>query len=211
MSELVPAAQLRLQEAVRTAIAREDRTESPRGEWQDRLWYPADEERQDCCENITPTEGNRQALESHCRTQAHVARLFNVPRGELRRAVRLARDLADRAAAGPPLRLHPLASSPGGRADVLFEASRGAHSDALRELRAEARRFESILPRLIDAPEAGQDLLDLLEEAGDGMDRLQLTIEYCRQAEASYGSARAVRDLVFRLFDREDEKEKGGV
>src|SRR5437870_3167554 len=65
MSELTPEAQARLREAVRTAIAREDRTESPRGEWRDRLWYPADDERQDCCENITPTEANRQALESH--------------------------------------------------------------------------------------------------------------------------------------------------
>jgi hypothetical protein len=179
MSELTPEAQARLREAVRTAIVREDRTESPRGEWRDRLWYPADEERQDCCENITPTEGNRQALESHCRTQAHVARLFKVPRGELRRAVKLARDLADLAAAGQPLRLHPLPSSPGGRADVLIEASRGAHSDALQELRAEAQRFESILSRLIAAPDPGlgEDLLELLIEAEDGMERLQLTIE----------------------------------
>jgi hypothetical protein len=206
MGEMTPEAQARLREAVRTAIAREDRTESPRGEWRDRLWYPADEERQDCCENITPTEGNRQALESHCRTQAHVARLFKVPRGELRRAVRLARDVADRAAAGPPLRLHPLASSPGGRANVLLEASRGAHGDALRELRAEARRFESVLSRLIDAPdpEAGEDLLELLSEAGDAMDRLQLTIEYCRQVETTYDSARAIHDLASRLFEQED-------
>ncbi len=202
MSELTPEAQARLREAVRTAIAREDRAESPRGEWRDRLWYPADDERQDCCENITPTEANRQALESHCRTQAHVARLFQVPRGELRRAVRLARE-HEELASRPPVRLHPLPSSRGGRADVLLQASQGAHSDALQELRAEARRFASILSRLIDAPdpEPGENLLELLGEAEDGMERLQLTIEYCRQAETTYDSARAIRDLASRLFD----------
>jgi|GEM_PF-3808357 len=207
MSELTPEAQARLREAVRTAIAREDRTESPRGEWQDRLWYPADDERQDCCENITPTGANRQALESHCRTQAHVARLFQVPRGELRRAVRLARDVEELASSSPPVRLHPLPSSRGGRADVLLQASQGAHSDALQELRAEARRFESILSRLIDAPdpESGENLLELLGEAEDGMERLQLTIEYCRQAETTYGSARAIRDLASRLFEEGED------
>jgi hypothetical protein len=206
MSELTPEAQARLREAVRTAIAREDRTESPRGEWRDRLWYPADDERQDCCENITPTEANRQALESHCRTQAHVARLYKVPRGELRRAVRLARELAERAS-GPPVRLPPLPSSLGGRADVLLQASQGAHSDAVRELRAEARRFASILSRLIDAPdpEPGENLLELLGEAEDGMERLQLTIEYYRQAETTYDSARAIRDLASRLFEEGED------
>jgi hypothetical protein len=206
MSELTPEAQARLREAVRTAIAREDRTESPRGEWRDRLWYPADDERQDCCENITPTEGNRQALESHCRTQAHVARLFKVPRGELRRAVRLARELEE-IDSRPPVRLPPLPSSRGGRADVLLQASQGAHSDALQDLRAEALRFASILSRLIDAPdpEPGEDLLELLIEAEDGMERLQVTIEYCRQAATSYDSARAIRDLISRLSEQGED------
>jgi len=206
MGQRTPDGESRLQEAARTAIAREERTESPRGEWQDRLWYPADGERQDCCAKIKPTEGNRQALESHCRTQAHIARLFDVPLADLRRAVKQARESArgsgDRDRSRPALSLQALAS-PGGRADVLFEASRGAHGDALRELRAEARRFESILPRLIAGPESGEALLELLDEAAAGVDRLHLTIEYCRQAETTYDSARVVRDLVARLFERE--------
>ena len=202
MSQRAPVVESRLQEAARTAIAREERMESPRGEWQDRLWFPADDERQACCENITPTESNRQALESHCRTQAHIAKLFQVPLPELRRAVKLARDSADRGSGGPALSLHTL-GSPGGRADVLFEASRSAHGDALQELRAEAKRFERVLPRLIAAPESGDALLELLEEASTGVDRLHLTIEYCRQAETTYDSARVVRDLVARLFERE--------
>jgi hypothetical protein len=202
MSQQTPDGESRLQEAVRTAIAREERMESPRGEWHDRLWYPADDERQDCCASIKPTESNRQALESHCRTQAHIAKLFQVPLPELRRAVKLARDSADRGPGGPALSLHTL-GSPGGRADVLFEASRSAHGDALQELRAEAKRFERVLPRLIAAPESGDALLELLEEASTGVERLHLTIEYCRQAETTYDSARVVRDLVARLFERE--------
>jgi len=204
MSQRTPDGESRLEEAVRIAITREERMESPRGEWHDRLWYPADDERQTCCEKITPTESNRQALESHCRTQAHIAKLFQVPLPELRRAVKRARD-ADRGPARPArpaLSLHTL-GSPGGRADVLFEASRSAHGDALQELRAEAQRFERVLPRLIAAPESGDALLELLEEASAGVDRLHLTIEYCRQAETTYDSARVVRDLVSRLFERE--------
>lgn len=201
MSQRTPDGESRLQEAARTAIAREERTESPRGEWRDRLWYPADDERQACCESITPTESNRQALESHCRTQAHIAKLFKVPLTELRRAVKQARESGDRAA-GPALGLRSLAS-PGGRADALFEVSRGAHGDALRELRAEARRFEHVLPRLIAAAESGEIAVQLLEEASASIDRLKLTVEYCRQVETTYDSARVVRELVARLFEPE--------
>jgi hypothetical protein len=209
MSQQTPDGESRLQEAARTAIAREERTESPRGEWQDRLWFPAGDERQACCASITPTESNRQALESHCRTQAHIAQLFKVSLPELRRAVKQARDSRDPGprAAGPALGPRSLAST-GSRADILFEASRGAHGDALRELRSEARRFERILPRLILAEETDEVLLDLLDEASVGIERLKLTVEYCRQVETTYDSARAVRDLVSRLFEQQDEETK---
>jgi hypothetical protein len=105
------------------------------------------------------------------------------------------------------VRLPPLPSSRGGRADVLLQASQGAHSDALQDLRAEALRFASILSRLIDAPdpEPGEDLLELLIEAEDGMERLQVTIEYCRQAATSYDSARAIRDLISRLSEQGED------
>ena len=205
MSQATPDEETRLQEAARVFIAREERTESPSGEWQDRLWYPSDEERRECCAGITPTEVNRQALESHCRTQGHVARLFDVPLPDLRRAVK-----QERAAGNArPREIEPSSgprslASTGNRADLLFEASRGAHGDALRELRSEARRFERILPRLIVAEETDDVLLDLLEEASLGIERLKLTVEYCRQVETTYDSARVVRDLVSRLFDQQD-------
>jgi hypothetical protein len=193
-----PDAETRLQKAVRTAVAREERTESPRGEWHERLWYPADGERQACCAPIKPTESNRQALESHCRTQAHIAQLFDVPLPELRRAVRQAR--AEESHAEPLFHRSP--EPHGSPADALFEASRGAHGAALENLREEALRFETVLPRLIEAGET-DDLLELLDDAAMSIDRLKLTVEYCRQVETTYDSARAVRDLVARLYEQE--------
>jgi len=193
-------AEARLQEAARVAIAREDRAESPRGEWRDRLWYPAADERQACCANITPTEVNRQALESHCRTRAHVAQLFDVPLLELRRAVKRAREAGDQPSRqGQRFRL---LSSPGGPAETLYEVSRGVHGAALRELGDEARRFAGILPRLISAAETGEGVPESLESATASIDRLRLTLEYCRQVEATYDAARAVRETVAALLDQ---------
>jgi hypothetical protein len=189
----------RLQEAVRVAIAREERTESPLGEWRERLWYPAAEERRACCENIEPTSANRQALESHCRTQAHVAQRFDVPLPELRRAVKQTREAALNRA-GQSARPRPFAF-PGGRAEALFEVSRGAHGEARQELRDQARSFELILPRLIAAAEAEAGFLQLLDEATVSLERLKLTLEYCRKVEENFDSARSVREMVARLFD----------
>ena len=93
--------EVHLQEAARVAIAREQRAESPQGEWRARLWYPTPEERRACCEAIKPTAANRQALESHCRTQAHVARLYGVVLPELRRAVKQLRKAGVGQPAGP--------------------------------------------------------------------------------------------------------------
>lgn len=194
----------RLDKAARVAVAREERLESPRGEWRDRLWYPAPEERRGCCEPITPTEANRQALESHCRTQAHVAQLFDVPLADLRRTAKRAREAGARAAGQrPPLR--PSAS--GGRAETLYEMSRGVHGDALRDLRNEARSFERILPRLIAATDTEEGFLTLLDEAAMSIDRLRLTVEYCRKVEATFDAARSVREMVTRLFEDKKQRE----
>jgi hypothetical protein len=188
-----------LEEAACVAIAREERAESPRGEWRERLWYPADDERRSCCETITPTDSNRQALESHCRTQGHVAHLFDVPLRELRRAVKRAREAPERALA-PRLRG---ISSPGGRADALFAVSSGAQSDALLELRAEARSFQSLLPRLVTAGETAEDLPELLDEAAESIERLSLAVEYCRRIDATVDAVQSVRDLVTRFLEQE--------
>jgi hypothetical protein len=181
-------------------IAREERSESPRGEWRGRLWYPEDGERQPCCAAIQPTEANRQALESHCRTQAHVAHLFGVPLPALRRAVKSAREAMGRAA-GPAFGLRSLAS-PASRADVLVEVSRSAQGDALLELRAEARSFQTVLPRLITAGEDDEELPELLEEAAARLNRLHLAVEYCQKVDETFDAAQAVRDLVARFHEQ---------
>jgi len=95
----------RLHQAVAVALARELRKEHPEGDWQDGLWYPSPEERRSCCEKLAPSPGNKQALESHCRSKAHIANLFDVPVPDLKRAVlsaRRERALAPALVAGRP-------------------------------------------------------------------------------------------------------------
>jgi hypothetical protein len=190
-------AEARLEEAVRVAMGREDRTLAPQGEWRDRLWYPAPEERRPCCEGILPTAANRQALESHCRTQAHVARLFDVPACDLRRIVKQTRAAALRQTSAHRRTF----ALPGGRAEALFEMSRGAQGEALQQLRDQARKFEPILPRLIAAADTDAGFLQLLDEAAMSLERLKLTVEYCRKVEETFDSARSVREMVARLID----------
>jgi hypothetical protein len=188
----------RLDKAARVAVAREERLESPRGEWRDRLWYPAPEERRGCCEHITPTEANRQALdESHCRTQAHVAHLFDVSLSNLRHAVKRARQAAGTAArTGRPL------LSPGGLAEALCEASRAAWGEARETLRAEGKCLLEILPRLLAALEAEIDLEEILDQTSASVDRLRLTLDFCRQVEATVVGARTVHELTSRLLEK---------
>ena len=52
-------------------------------------WYPADDERQDCCDGIrAPSKCWPYTLLRHCRTQLHVATLCGVDRKALARAAR---------------------------------------------------------------------------------------------------------------------------
>ena len=72
-------------------FARVARKSHPAGDWQDGLWEPAPQEVRPCCAAIRPSTANRQALESHCRSQAHVAALFEVPLPDLKAAVKAER------------------------------------------------------------------------------------------------------------------------
>ncbi len=94
VAELSKPERLRL--AIEEFYGRSQRQRHPQGEWLDGLWFPSELERRSCCEEIQPTVRNRQALEGHCRTQAHVAALFEIRIGELKAAVR-----ADRKAGSP--------------------------------------------------------------------------------------------------------------
>jgi len=69
----------RLRLAIEEFYARSTRRSHPEGGWRNSLWYPSAAERQTCCEGIEPSIENRQALESHCRTQGHVAVRYGLP------------------------------------------------------------------------------------------------------------------------------------
>ena len=52
-------------------------------------WYPADEEKQECCSGLRdPSRAWPNSLKKHCCSAKHVARLFDVDELELRRAAR---------------------------------------------------------------------------------------------------------------------------
>ena len=63
-------------------------------------WYPADEERQECCTGLRdPSIKWPFSLKKHCCSAKHVARLFDVDELELRRAARSLEAAAQREAA----------------------------------------------------------------------------------------------------------------
>src|SRR6185295_19534944 len=97
-STSAPSGRLRL--ALEAFLARESRAQGPEGEWREGLWFPSNNERRPCCEGLAPTLANKQALESHCRSAAHVAALFEVPVLDLRRALRRARITQEEAPSG---------------------------------------------------------------------------------------------------------------
>jgi hypothetical protein len=177
----------RLREATAVAIAREQREACPEGEWRDRLWYPSPEERRVCCEKIHPCEANRQALESHCRTQAHVAQLYGVPLAALRSSLQSTRKLASS-------RRHASVASDR-RALALYEISQGVRTEAFQELQEEARLFASLVQRLISFETEGSAAA-LLEEVATGLERLQKIVEYCRKLEEVVLAARSFRETA---------------
>ena len=89
----------------------------------------------------------------------------------------------------------------GDRAQALYEASRGAHGAALRDLWDTARSCERVLPGLISAAEMDEGLMELLEEATVSVDRLKLALEYYRKVKATYDAARAVHEMAVVLFE----------
>ncbi len=185
----------RLQQAVRAARAREARTESPEGEWEDGVWLPSAQERRSCCEGITPTLANRQALESHCRTQRHVAQLFDVPLAELKSAIRRSRgEEGGRAVA-----------KEGAALSELVRVSTEARVQARHELREAIVDLEAkmtgLAAEMAAAAEAGGtgDLRRLLGDLLADLDRLRALVEFNRSIEDAYQSARSVQDALENL------------
>jgi len=165
----------RLQLALETYLARVNRREQPAGEWREGLWFPSSGERQACCEGIEPTAANRQALDSHCRTQGHVAVLYGVSVDDLRAVVR-----ARRRAAKPPIARLRHRSPP----EALYEMNREARNGGLEDLRAVSAEELRVLSQLPTLP-GDDDLTESLEQAWGSAKRLAAAIHYSRTLETS--------------------------
>ncbi|HEV7667139.1 MAG TPA: hypothetical protein VGS22_01330 [Thermoanaerobaculia bacterium] len=193
-SPSAPSGRLRL--ALEAFLARESRAQGPEGEWREGLWFPSNNERRPCCEGLQPTLANKQALESHCRSAAHVAALFEVPVLDLRRALKRAR-VAQEAAPSQP------AGAPGRQmtnTERLARVSRAALFEALATLRAEARQGAGVLKELADLDEepAG-DLAATLKIAAERLKLVTQSLEsatqmelVCRVSELALGKVRAL-------------------
>ncbi|HXU30194.1 MAG TPA: hypothetical protein VN851_06430 [Thermoanaerobaculia bacterium] len=194
-STSAPSGRLRL--ALEAFLARESRAQGPEGEWREGLWFPSNNERRPCCEGLAPTLANKQALESHCRSAAHVAALFEVPVLDLRRALKRAR-IAQEAAADPSTGAAPARQMT--NTERLARISRAALSEALATLRAEARQGAEVLKELGDLDEepAG-DLAATLKAAAERLKLVTQSLEsaaqmelVCRVSELALGKVRAL-------------------
>lgn len=55
-------------------------------------WYPSAAERQACCKHVSPPSlGDPLTLNEHCRSEVHLAKLYNVDLRALRKQIRLMR------------------------------------------------------------------------------------------------------------------------
>jgi hypothetical protein len=181
----------RLRLAIESFYARSTRRAHPEGSWQEGLWYPSASERRACCEDIRPTAANRQALESHCRSQNHVATLYGVPLGELKAAVR------DDRKRGSPIAQHVAASFVGPRprrTESFSELSQNTREETFERLHAALSHTLPLLERLHalggeKGPE--EEVAPLLETAFASAERLLATLNSARNLETimTFGSA----------------------
>jgi hypothetical protein len=89
MNTIQTVSEVALEAAIKTYLARQSQEESPLGEF-DRggRWYPYQDERRECCRAIrSPSRAFPYSLLKHCMTLRHVANLYGVDEGELRRAL----------------------------------------------------------------------------------------------------------------------------
>jgi len=133
----------RMEAAFEEAVARKEGARSPAGGYtKPGLWEPAPEERQSCCDEVTPPHpGWGWSLKKHCESTRHVARLYGVPEGALLRRVKSymhQRNKARKEAVAAPAILFAADSQPRpAPATVLQQVERllGKHEREFTELR----------------------------------------------------------------------------
>ncbi len=180
----------RLRQAVEELLLRKQRIRHPEGEWREGLWFPSNQERRSCCVQ-RPTAANRQALESHCRTQNHVAALFEVQLGELKAVVR--KDRRD----GSPIAKQILATfvaPPRIGQDELFDKFRTrSRSEAFAQINHALTDCMPILQALQTAISQDQESAAYrLKEAADSVENLRAALRGSRALEAQMASSGAL-------------------
>ncbi|HEV7672651.1 MAG TPA: hypothetical protein VGS22_29375 [Thermoanaerobaculia bacterium] len=201
----------RLRLALEEFFGRSTRRWHPEGEWQDGLWYPSAGERQTCCEGIEPSKTNRQALESHCRKQAHVAALYGLPVGEVKAAVR------DDRKRGSPIAQQVASSFVGPRppargAGAFADMSRRAREEAFERLRAVLADSLPLFERLhalvgVEGPDEAV-VADLLERAIASAERLVASLNFARNLEASLARSTALLETLQAMFEEPRQKRR---
>ncbi len=175
----------RLRLAVEEFFARRSRRGHPEGDWLDGLWYPSASERRRCCGGIRPTAGYPQALERHCRSQTHLAVLYEVPVRALKAAVR-----EDRKQGSPIAK--KVASScvalRGQRSETFAELRRQTRAKAFGKLYQALAQGLPLLERLHATEgrpdtEHGQEMTPLLETAAECAERLLAAIYAAKRKE----------------------------
>ncbi|MEP7013079.1 MAG: hypothetical protein ABJC13_22385 [Acidobacteriota bacterium] len=177
-----PANEGRLRLALEAFLARESRGQAPEGEWRQGLWFPSANEHRPCCDAFTPTPANKQALESHCRSAAHVAALFEVPALELRRALRRARYTQEEAPTSRPASPAPRSLT---NTERLARVSRAARSEAFEAVRNEARGGDGVLRALENLAEdaSAAELSSIFQSAAAFVERLSGSLDNAAQME----------------------------
>jgi hypothetical protein len=200
----------RLRLAIEVFYARSTRRGHPEGDWRDGLWYPSAGERQACCEGIEPTAQNRQALESHCRTQGHVATLYDIAVGELKAAVR------DDRKQGSPIAQRVASTFVGPRprsTETFAELRQKGRDEAFEKLRAVLAQGLPLFERLRAIPDAeNQDAMaPLLETASESAERLLATINSARRQEAFMACASAFLETLKTTLEEPKAKRRRGM
>lgn len=201
----------RLRLAIEDFYARSTRRGHPEGDWQDGLWYPSATERQACCEGIEPTTQNRQALESHCRSQAHAAARYGVRVGELKAAVR------DDRKQGSPIAQQVASSFVGPRpprvgAEAFAEMRRSARKETFERLRAVLADSLPLFERLrslegVEGPDE-EVLAPLLEKASASAERLVSSLNFARSLETNLACAKALLETFKTILEEPRRKRR---
>lgn len=157
-----------------------------------------------CCEEITPTPANKQALENHCRSQRHIANLFGVELEELKRALKAVPE-------EEPLRPRLVPeSSPirGSKAESLYRASQEARIEALLDLIEEVGNTRLTLEQMAASTPhqmVESDLEALLAKIDDATTRLRKHVEVVRLMDATFKNAVSARAAYGRTLGQEGE------